>query len=324
MAHKAYKFRLYPTKEQEEFLVKTFGCVRFVYNKMLAERQETYERFKEDKELLKKQRFPTPAKYKKEFGWLREVDSLALANAQLNLQNSFSRFFSGKSGYPKFKSRRSRQSYTTNMVNGNIKLLDVSIKLPKLQPLRMKQHRDIPTHHIIKSCTFSRSATGKYHVSILTKYEHAPSKKEIREVVGLDFAMQGLFVESERGKKSNYPRFYRQMEEKLAKEQRILSKRTKGSSRWNRQRIKVARLHEKAANQRKDYLHKEARKLADRYDGVVIEDLHMKGMSQALRLGKSVAALFPWPPSPAPRSPVNPLDGTHLRRCGNALLTLAI
>ncbi|WHT49547.1 RNA-guided endonuclease TnpB family protein [Sporosarcina thermotolerans] len=289
MANKAYKFRIYPTKEQEDFLVKTFGCVRFVYNKMLAERKETYEKLKDNMTLLKKQKIPTPAKYKKEFEWLKEVDSLALANAQLNLQTAFSNFFSGKTKYPKFKNRKSRQSYTTNMVNGNIKILDAHIKLPKLTPLRMKQHREIPSHHVIKSCTISRSSTGKYHISILTEYEHKPKKKEIKQVVGLDFAMDGLFVESEEGKKANYPQFYRRAEEKLAKEQRILSKKTKGSSRWEKQRIRVAKLHEKVANQRRDFLHKQSWRLANQYDCVVIEDLNMKEMSQALRFGKSVA-----------------------------------
>ncbi|MCG7344503.1 transposase [Sporosarcina sp. ACRSL] len=289
MAHKAYKFRIYPTKEQEDFLVKTFGCVRFVYNKMLAERKETYEKLKDNMTLLKKQKLPTPAKYKKEFEWLKEVDSLALANAQLNLQTAFSNFFSGKAKYPKFKNRKSKQSYTTNMVNGNIKILDAHIKLPKLTPLRMKQHREIPSHHVIKSCTISRSATGKYHISILTEYEHNPGKKEINRVVGLDFAMDGLFVESEKGKKANYPRFYRQAEDKLAKEQRKLSKMMNGSSRWKKQRIKVVKLHERVANQRRNFLHQESRKLVKRYDCVVIEDLDMKGMSKAFRFGKSVA-----------------------------------
>lgn len=288
-SNKAYKFRIYPTKEQEEFLIKTFGCVRFVYNKMLTERNDTYQLFKGNKALLKKQKFPTPAKYKIEFEFLNEVDSLALANAQMNLQAAFSNFFSGKARFPKFKTRRSRQSYTTNMVNGNIKLLDGFIKLPKVKPLRMKQHREIPSHHMVKSCTISRSTTGKYHISILTEYEHQPKKKEIKEVVGLDFAMNGLFVESEKGKKANYPQFYRRAEEKLAKEQRILSRKTKGSSRWEKQRIKVARLHEKVANQRRDFLHKQSWRLANRYDCVVIEDLNMKGMSQAFRFGKSVA-----------------------------------
>ncbi|MCI1696743.1 transposase, partial [Aneurinibacillus aneurinilyticus] len=179
MANKAYKFRLYPTGEQEQLLAKTFGCVRFVYNKMLTERRETYEQFKDDKVALKKQKFPTPAKYKEEFAWLKEVDSLALANAQINLQKAYKNFFSGRAEFPKFKNRKARQSYTTNVVNGNIMLLDGYIKLPKLRLVKMKQHREIPSHHIIKSCTVSRTKTGKYYVSILTEYEHPPVQKEV-------------------------------------------------------------------------------------------------------------------------------------------------
>ncbi|RNF38670.1 RNA-guided endonuclease TnpB family protein, partial [Planococcus salinus] len=244
MANKAYKFRLYPTKEQEQLLLKTFGCVRFVYNKMLAERKEIHEQFKDDKGLLKQQKLPTPAKYKKEFEWLKEVDSLALANAQLNLQKAYTNFFAGRAKFPKFKSRKAKPSYTTNRVNGNIQLLESQIKLPKLGLVRLKRHREIPAHHVIKSCTLSRSATGKYHISILTEYENKPIEKEITEIIGLDFAMDGLYVESEQGEIANYPRFYRQAQQQLAKEQRILSHRTKGSSRYEKQRIKVARLHE--------------------------------------------------------------------------------
>ncbi|QZT33935.1 transposase [Caldalkalibacillus thermarum TA2.A1] len=287
MPNKAYKFRLYPTKEQEQLLAKTFGCVRFVYNKMLEERLQIYEKFKDDKEALKTQTFPTPAKYKKEFAWLKEVDSLALANAQLNLKQAFTNFFEGRTRFPKFKSRKAKQSYTTNMVNGNIKLADGYIKLPKLKWVKFKQHREIPVHHIIKSCTITKTKTGKYFISILTEYEHQPVPKEVKNVVGLDFAMQTLYVDSE-GKRANYPRFYRQALEKLARAQRVLSRRRKGSNRWHKQRLKVARLHEKIANQRQDFLHKASRQLANRYDAVVIEDLNMKGMSQALHFGKSV------------------------------------
>ncbi|MCU5501622.1 helix-turn-helix domain-containing protein, partial [Bacillus wiedmannii] len=117
--NKAYKFRLYPTEEQAHLIRKTFGCVRFVYNKMLAERKEVYEKYKENKEELKKEKSPTPAKYKTEYEWLKEVDSLALANAQLNLQTAYKNFFSGQSDFPTFKSKKSRKSYTTNRVNGN-------------------------------------------------------------------------------------------------------------------------------------------------------------------------------------------------------------
>lgn len=286
--NKAYKFRLYPTDEQALIIRKTFGCVRFVYNKMLAERIETYESLKNDIEALKKVKHPTPAKYKKEFEWLKEVDSLALANAQLNLDKSYKSFFKGNTKFPKFKSKRHKQSYTTNVVNGNIQLLDGCIKLPKLKMVKVKQHREIPSEYKIKSCTLSMTASGKYYISILTEYEKEIESKEVVKVVGLDFAMDGLFVASE-GEKANYPKFYRQMLEKLAKEQRKLSRKKKGSSNWNKQRIRVAKIQEKVANQRKNFLHHKSKELVAIYDAVVIEDLDMKGMSQALKFGKSVA-----------------------------------
>ncbi len=287
--NKAYKFRLYPTKEQALLIRKTFGCVRFVYNKMLTECRAIYEKFKEDKEMLRKQKKPTPAKYKEEFEWLKEVDSLALANAQLNLQAAYQNFFKGKARFPKFKSKRYKQSYTTNFVNGNIMLLDGHIKLPKLKQVKIKQHREIPSEYTIKSCTISMTASGKYYISILTEYQQEIIPKEVKHVVGLDFAMNGLFVDSEVGKKANYPCFYRQKLEKLAKEQRKLYSKNKGSSNWNKQRIKVAKVQEKIANQRKNFLHHQSKALAKTYDAVIIEDLDMKGMSQALKFGKSVA-----------------------------------
>ncbi|MEN1939016.1 RNA-guided endonuclease TnpB family protein [Paenibacillus sp. 102] len=286
--NKAYKFRLYPTEKQAYLIRKTFGCVRFVYNRMLAERKEVYEKYKDDKKQLKKQKFPTPAKYKEEFEWLKEVDSLALANAQLNLQTAYKNFFSGQNDFPTFKSKKGRKSYTTNVVNGNIMLLNGHIKLPKLKMVRTKQHREIPQDHSIKSCTISMTPTGKYYVSILTEYEKKIVQKEVETVVGLDFAMDGLYVSSE-GEKANYPKFYREMLDQLAKAQRVLSRRTKGSERWNKQRIRVAKLHEKVANQRKNFLHHKSKKLATHFDVVAIEDLNMKGMSQALHFGKSIA-----------------------------------
>ena len=286
--NKAYKFRLYPTEEQANLIRKTFGCVRFVYNKMLAERKKVYEKYKGNKEELKKQKFPTPAKYKVKYEWLKEVDSLALANAQLNLQTAYKNFFSGQSDFPTFKSKKSRKSYTTNRVNGNIMLFHGYIKLPKLKLVRLKQHREIPQNHIIKSCTISLTSTGKYYVSVLTEYEKEIVQKEVESVVGLDFAMAELYVSSE-DEKANYPRFYRQMLNRLAKAQRVLARRVKGSVRWNKQRICVAKLHEKVANQRKNFLHHKSKELATNFDVVAIEDLHMKGMSRALRFGKSVA-----------------------------------
>lgn len=286
--NKAYKFRIYPTDEQALLIGKTFGCVRFIYNKMLEERIETYEKYKDDKVQLAKQKLPTPAKYKTEFEWLKEVDSLALANAQLNLQAAYQNFFNGQNDFPKFKSKRDRKSYTTNLVNGNIKLVDGHIKLPKLSPIKMKQHREIPSNYKIKSCTVSKTPTGKYYVSILTEYEQEIIQQEVKDIVGLDFSMSELYVSSE-GKRANYPRYYRQALSKLAKAQRILSQREKGSVRWHKQRIVVAKLHEKVANQRKNFLHHKSKELAVKFDAVIIEDLNMKGMSQALNFGKSVA-----------------------------------
>lgn len=267
---------------------KTFGCVRFVYNKMLAERKETYEAKKHDKEALKKVKYPTPAKYKTEYEWLKEVDSLALANAQLNLDKAYKAFFRGNARFPNFKSKRHKQSYTTNVVNGNIELSDTHIKLPKLRRVKIKQHREIPADYKIKSCTISKSKSGKFYISILTEYEKEIKPVIIQNVVGLDFAMDGLYVESEQGEKANYPRFYRQSLGKLAKEQRVLSRRKKGSARWEKQRLKVARLQEKTSNQRKNFLHHKSKELSANYDAVIIEDLDMKGMSKALRFGKSV------------------------------------
>lgn len=286
--YKAYKFRIYPTDEQALLICKTLGCVRFVYNKMLEERIELYEKYKDDKVQLAKQKLPTPAKYKTEFEWLKEVDSLALANAQLNLQAAYQNFFSGQNDFPTFKSKRSRKTYTTNFVNGNIMLISGQLKLPKLKMVRIKQHRKIPPHHKIKACTISMTSTGKYYASILTEYEQEIKPKQIKEVVGLDFSMSELYVSSE-NKRANYPRYYRQMLDKLTKAQRILSKRKKGSARWKKQRLVVAKLHEKVANQRKNFLHHRSKELADNFDMVAIEDLNMKAMSKALHFGKSIA-----------------------------------
>ncbi|MGF7534986.1 transposase [Bacillus mexicanus] len=287
--NKAYKFRLVPTAEQASMFAKTFGCVRFVYNKMLAERKDTYKTYKNDKETLKKIKEPTPAKYKPDFPFLKEVDSLTLANAQMNLKKAYQAFFKGNAKFPKFKSKKHKQTFTTNVVNGNIFLENGHIKLPKIKTMiKLRQHRQIPKDHTIKSVTVSKTATGKFYISILTEYITETPEVSLENVLGLDFSMTNLFVTSE-GEKANYPRFYRASLEKLKKEQRKLSRRKKGSSRWDKQRLKVSKLQEKIANQRRDYLHKKSRELANTFDCIVIEDLNMQSMSKALNFGKSVA-----------------------------------
>ena len=281
--NKAYKFRIYPNTEQQIILAKTFGCVRFIYNQMLSDKINHYE---ETKQKL----YNTPAQYKFEFPWLKEVDSLALANAQMNLQTAYNSFFRNtKIGFPKFKSKKSnRRSYTTNCVNGNISIDNGFLKLPKVGLVKLKQYRLILSNYKLKSVTISQTPSGKYYASVLFEYENKIQEQELHDFLGLDFSMHGLYKDSD-GNEPAYPRYYRQAEERLKREQRKLSLMQKGSKNRSKQRIKVANLHEKVANQRKDFLHKQSRQIANAYDCVCIENLDMKVMSQSLNFGKSVA-----------------------------------
>ena len=281
--NKAYKFRIYPNTEQQIILAKTFGCVRFIYNQMLSDKINHYE---ETKQKLNN----TPAQYKSKFPWLKEVDSLALANAQMNLQTAYNNFFRNtKIGFPKFKSKKSnRRSYTTNCVNGNISIDNGFLKLPKVGLVKLKQHRLILSNYKLKSVTISQTPSGKYYASVLFEYENQIQEQELHDFLGLDFSMHGLYKDSN-GNEPAYPRYYRQAEERLKREQRKLSLMQKDSKNRSKQRIKVANLHEKVANQRKDFLHKQSRQIANAYDCVCIENLDMKAMSQSLNFGKSVA-----------------------------------
>ena len=281
--NKAYKFRIYPNTEQQIILAKTFGCVRFIYNQMLSDKINHYE---ETKQKLNN----TPAQYKFEFPWLKEVDSLALANAQMNLQMAYNSFFRNtKIGFPKFKSKKSnRRSYTTNCVNGNISIDNGFLKLPKVGLVKLKQHRLILPNYKLKSVTISQTPSGKYYASVLFEYENKIPEQELHDFLGLDFSMHGLYKDSN-GNEPAYPRYYRQVEERLKREQRKLSLMQKGSKNRSKQRIKVANLHEKVANQRKDFLHKQSRQIVNAYDCVCIENLDMRSMSQSLNFGKSVA-----------------------------------
>ncbi len=281
--NKAYKFRIYPNAEQQIILTKTFGCVRFIYNQMLSDKINHYE---ETKQKLNN----TPAQYKSKFPWLKEVDSLALANAQMNLQTAYNSFFRNtKIGFPKFKSKKSnRRSYTTNCVNGNISIDNGFLKLPKVGLVKLKQHRLILSNYKLKSVTISQTPSGKYYASVLFEYENQIQEQELHDFLGLDFSMHGLYKDSN-GNEPAYPRYYRQAEERLKREQRKLTLMQKGSKNRSKQRIKVANLHEKVANQRKDFLHKQSRQIANAYDCVCIENLDMKAMSQLQNFGKSVA-----------------------------------
>lgn len=279
-----YRFRLYPDKSQRNLFSRTFGCVRFVYNRMLAEKKEQYEKTGMPLKV-------TPAKYKSEFPWFKEVDSLALCNAQLHLQTAYQNFFRDPSvGFPKFKSKKKpARSYTTNCVNGNIILKDGKLKLPKAGWIRIKQHREIADDLLLKRATVCMEADGKYYVSLLYWVEEQPAESgEVQTAIGLDFSMDELYVAST-GERGEYPHYFRVSQRKLAREQRKLSHCRKGSNRYEMQRRKAARIHAHIVHQRKDFLHKQSRKITNSCDIVCIEDLDMKSMSRGMKFGKSVA-----------------------------------
>lgn len=285
--NRAFKFRIYPTKEQEVLLAKTFGCCRFLYNIMLADKISEY---KANGKMLKN----TPAIYKKEYPFLKEVDSLALANVQLHLETAYKNFFRTPAvGFPKFKSKhRNHNSYTTNVVNGNISIQAGKLKMPKLKEVRVKQHREIPDNYVLKSVTVSREPSGKYYASLLYEVELSENQAKFMpyqdaRILGIDYAMHGMTVFSD-NLGSVYEGYMRKAEEKLAREQRRLSHCQIGSSNYQKQKRKVALCHEKVKNQRKDYIHKLTRRIAEEYDAVGVEDIDMKAMSQCLNFGKSV------------------------------------
>ncbi|MBG7946278.1 transposase [Enterococcus faecium] len=294
---KAYKFRIYPTEEQEIFFAKSFGCVRKVYNLMLDDRKKAYEEVKNDSS--KKMTFPTPAKYKKEFPFLKEIDSLALANAQLNLDKAYKNFFRDKSvGFPRFKSKKNPvQSYTTNNQNGTVALIDSKfIKVPKLKSLvRIKLHRQ--PKGIIKSATISRHSSGKYYISLLCKEEIIELPKT-NSTIGIDLGIMDFAILSD-GQKIDNNKFTSKMEKKLKREQRKLSRgallaKNKGTYlveaiKYQKEKRIVARLHEKVMNHRTDFLNKLSTEMIKNHDIICIEDLNTKGMLRNHKLAKSIS-----------------------------------
>lgn len=294
---KAYKFRIYPTEEQETFFAKSFGCVRKVYNLMLDDRMKAYKETR--KNSSKKMSFPTPAKYKQDFPFLKEVDSLALANAQLNLDKAYKNFFLDKSaGFPRFKSKKNPvQSYTTNNQNGTIALIDNQfVKLPKLKSLvKITLHRQ--PKGLIKSATISRHSSGKYYISLLCKEEIAELPKT-NSAIGIDLGITDFAILSN-GQKIDNNKFTSKMSKKLKREQRKLSRRAllakqKGinlfeARNYQKQKRKIARLHEKVMNQRNDFLNKLSTEIIKNHDMICIEDLNTKGMLRNHKLAKSIS-----------------------------------
>ena len=286
-ANKAFKFRIYPNKEQANFINQNIGACRFIYNLMLEDKIKYYEG---NKKTLNN----TPAQYKEEHPWLKNMDAYALCNEQMNLQTAFKNFFRspGKVGYPKFKSRKiDKASYTTSNVNGVIKIIDDKhINLPKLKHLRIKMHRHIPDNYKIKSATITRTPSGKYYISILTEYESQVPviKLDKNKALGLDYSSHDFYVDSN-NQVANYPKYFRKYEEKLAWEQHKLSRMVRGSHNYEKQRIKVAKIHEKIINLRLNFLHRLSTELANQYDIICVEDLKLSNLKQILKLGKATS-----------------------------------
>lgn len=280
----AIKYRLYPTTEQKIMFAKTFGCCRKVYNLMLADKIENYK-------TTGKFGSQTPAMYKEEYPYLREVDSLALANVQLNLQgamrNCFDKSRKKRTGFPRFKSaKHSRKSYATNNQHDSIRIVDDRhVRLPKVGNVRVVIHRAPATDWVIKSATVSQDGDGKYYVSVLFEYETKIIPVPVSDnVIGLDYASDGLYVD-DRGNVGTHRKCFRDSQKKLAMEQRRLSRKVgsgknqKKSNNYIKQLRKVNRLQRHIANQRLDNLHKISTEIANQYDVVCVESLNMKAMS---------------------------------------------
>ena len=284
-ANKAIKYRIYPSAKQRIMFTKTFGCCRKIYNLMLEDMIKSYKSTGKFAKV-------TPAMYKKEYPYLKEVDSLALANKQLDLNGAFKSTFDKsrkkRNGFPKFKSaKHSRKLYTTNNQHGTVAIIDNHyIKLPKIGKVRAVIHRIPDDNWIIKSATILQDSDGTYYISVLFEFEKPvnPYITDITNVIGLDYASDGLYIDNNGNKGTNH-KYYRESQKKLAKAQRKLS-RKKGSKKnevksnnYKKQLLKVNKIHRHIVNQRLDNLHKKSTEIANQYDVICVESLNMRSMS---------------------------------------------
>lgn len=278
MSNKAYKYRIYPNRTQREQLAKTFGCVRFVYNKCLDEQENNYYKHKP---YISKNNMNTYCNHtlKTAYPFLREVDKFALTNAVYHLDDAYKRLFKHLGNHPKHKSKKkSKKSYTTNYTNGNIKVLGNAIKLPKLGNVKAVIHRVAPDDYVLKNVTVTQYADQSYYVSVLYEYDNQVPVNTGSRAIGLDYKSNGLYVTSD-GDCADMPKYYRKSEAKLAKLQRKLRNKKLGSNNRVKYNRKVAKLYRHVANQRRDFLHKRSTEIANQYDIVCIESLDMKAMS---------------------------------------------
>jgi putative transposase len=289
--NRGYEVRIYPNDDQIEMFEKTFGCVRLIWNYSLMEKEYVYQMYKDYPELLHSHSFKTPAKWKTDFPFLKEVDSQALATTQQELLQSLNNFFRKSHKKPKYKSKKNnRVSYTTHTTNNNIRIEDECIKLPKVGYVKLKkQRKKLPDDYIIKAATIKRTPTGKYFVSLRLEYEQEVKQRTNRFVstVGLDFSTTDFYIDSE-GKKVNYPTFYQKSEEKIIMLDKKMKRQVYGSNGYLKTKHKRAKLFEKISNQRKDFHHKLSRKLVNEYDIIGVETLDLQEMTKNKYRSKKV------------------------------------
>lgn len=283
---RAYRFRFYPTPEQEMILAKTFGCARFAYNHMLRLRTDAW--FKEQKRVGYHETSALLTELKKtpEHAWLNEVSSVPVQQALRHLQTAFNNFFAKRAAYPAFKRKDGPQSaeYTTSAFKWDGR----SLKLAKMdEPLAIRWSRQIPKAAKVTTVTVSKDAAGRYFVSLLCDDTVSP-KPEVTGKVGIDLGLTHFAILST-GEKIAAPNTFRKYEAKLAKLQRRLAKKQKGSKNRAKARLKVARLHAKIADARRDFLHKLSTRLINENQVIAIESLSVSNMQKNRCLSKSIA-----------------------------------
>ena len=273
---KAFRYRIYPNKKQQELIQKTFGCSRFVYNYFLGIRIKEYENNKKSVNYNDTSKMLTSLK--KELEWLKEPDKDSLQKSLKDLDMAHQKFFKEHSGFPKFKSKKDRyKSYRTSCTNNNISFCDKHIKLPKLGMIKIRD-KQIPQERILNA-TISQEPNGHYYCSLCCTEIELPQYQQTNKNVGIDLGIADFAIFSD-GTKIENPRFFEKSEDKLAKLQRELSRKTIGGSNWNKARIKVANLQKHISNQRQDFLHKLTTEIVKSFDTICIEDLDVKSMKE--------------------------------------------
>ena len=284
MKERAYKYRIYPTPDQVELLERTFGCVRFVYNSILRWRTDSYLNEKAKINYNKASSYLTELKQKPELTWLNDVSSVPLQQSLRHQQTAFKNFFEGRAKYPVFKKKRSKQS--TEFTKSAFKYTEGKLYIAKSkQPLDVRWSRELPSEP--SSITISKDSAGRYFVSCLCRFE--PKLLPVnKNTVGIDLGLKDLVITSE-GFKSGNPRFTKRYANKLAKAQRRLSKKKKGSSNFQKARKKVARIHAKIADCRRDFTHKLTSRLINENQVICAESLQVKNMIRNPKLAKAIS-----------------------------------